>query len=186
MAIELVYLSDHTRFLQLCAVWAFKTWGRYNKDFTLEKRIESFKQHSQKNQIPLTILALDDGRAIGMASLRPNDGIRPDLTPWLGSVFVDPLLRSRGLGQLLVDEICKIAKELGYPRVYLLTYEDTLPSWYSRFGWQAISRDYCHGHSVTVMEIELNRWKAPANGITVTSFAVGHSGPDVSAILRSA
>lgn len=155
MAIEIVYLEDHNRFVHLCAVWAFKTWGRYNKEFTLEKRIESFSQHSRKNQIPLTILALDEGRAVGMASLRPNDGIRPDLTPWLGSVFVDPLLRKQGIGQLLVEEVCRIAKELGYPKVYLLTYEPHLPLWYSKLGWQAVGHDICHGNPVTVMQFDV-------------------------------
>lgn len=186
MAIELVYLSDNTRFLQLCAVWAFKTWGRYNHEFTLEKRVESFKQHSQKKQIPFTILALDDGRAVGMASLRPNDGIRPDLTPWLGSVFVDPLLRNKGIGQLLVEEVCRLAKELGYPKVYLLTYEDSLPSWYSRLGWRTISRDVCHGHSVSVMEIELNQWMRPTAAQPATNFAVGPGGLDFAIISRTA
>lgn len=49
-----------------------------------------------------------------MCSLRVNDGIRPDLTPWLGSLVVDPKYQKQGIGKMLVDEMKEKAKKLGF------------------------------------------------------------------------
>jgi len=38
-----------------------------------------------------------------MCSLRENDGIRPDITPWLGSLVVDPKYQRQGIGNMLID-----------------------------------------------------------------------------------
>jgi hypothetical protein len=153
---RIVYLSELSQLVGLCAWWAFKTWGKYNPSYNLTKRIENFTQHCNCDRIPLTVLYLnEEGLPLGMASLRDNDGIRPDLSPWLGSVYVDTLYRGKGIGSRLVREVQNIARQLGYEQVYLLTYEDTLPLWYSRLGWQEIGKDSCHGNPVTVMQIDL-------------------------------
>ncbi|MDP3508922.1 MAG: GNAT family N-acetyltransferase [Candidatus Melainabacteria bacterium] len=158
MRFKIVYLADHGDFVSTCASWAFDTWGRYNPSYSLEKRIVSFTEHCRRDQIPLTVLALDErDKAIGMASLRANDGIRDDLTPWLGSVYVAPAYRSKGLGQALVEHIQSIASNLRYEKIYLLTYEESLPNWYQTFGWQEIGKDSSHGNAVTVMELERNK-----------------------------
>lgn len=155
-AARIVYLSELSQLVGLCAWWAFKTWGKYNPSYTLTKRIESFAQHCNTEQIPLTVLYLnEDGLPLGMASLRDNDGIRPDLSPWLGSVYVDTLYRGKGIGARLVREIENIARQLGHETIYLLTYEESLPDWYTRLGWKEIGKDSCHGNPVTVMQIDL-------------------------------
>ncbi len=38
---------------------------------------------------------------VGMVSLRNNDGIRRDLTPWLGSLVVNPAYRQRNVGNTI-------------------------------------------------------------------------------------
>ncbi len=153
---RIVCLEEITQFVGLCAWWAFKTWGKYNPSYTLTKRIVSFAQHCNSDRIPLTFLYLsEEGQPLAMASLRENDGIRPDIGPWLGSVYVDPHARCQGIGSRLVREIQNKARELGYESIYLFTYEDTLPAWYSRLGWSEIGKDSCHGNDVTVMQIDL-------------------------------
>lgn len=151
-----VYLGEVKQLVGLCAWWAFKTWGKYNRAYTFTKRIESFTEHCNLGKIPLTVLYLNqDGLPLGMASLRSNDGIRPDIGPWLGSVYVDPSVRRLGIGAKLVKEIERKAKELGYEKIFLLTYEETLPNWYLKLGWKETGEDVCHGNPVTVMEIDL-------------------------------
>lgn len=153
---RMVYLSELPQYVGLCAWWAFKTWGKYNPSYTLTKRIESFASHCNQSEIPLTILYLNkEGQPEGMASLRKNDGIRPDAGPWLASVYVEPNARRKGLGSWLVRQIQNKARELEYEKIYLLTYEQTLPKWYTQLGWKTIGQDVCHGNPVTVMEIDL-------------------------------
>ncbi len=161
MNYKITYLADHSDLVSTCASWAFDTWGKYNSSYTLDKRIDSFSQHCNKDRIPLTILALNENDVpIGMSSLRSNDGIRPDLSPWLGSVYVDPPFRNKGVASQLVREIHKVAQELGFPKIYLLTYEDTLPTWYAKLGWTDIGTDVCHGNPVNVMQICLDETNA--------------------------
>lgn len=155
---KIVYLADHRELVTTCATWA----GKYNSSYTLDKRIVSFGQHCNKDRLPLTILALNhENIPMGMSSLRPNDGIRPDLSPWLGSVYVEPAFRNNGIAAQLVQKIHSIAQELGFGRIYLLTYEDTLPAWYSRLGWTEIGKDVCHENPVSVMQIELDEARMP-------------------------
>lgn len=155
---EIVYLADFSDLVTTCASWAFNTWGKYNSAYTLDKRIESFTKHCNKDEIPLTLLAMNDERKpVGMASIRPTDGIRPELSPWLGSVYVDPLYRNQGIAAQLVQETHRKALQLGFNEMYLLTYEVTLPQWYARLGWKDAGTDSCHGNHVTVMSIVLNK-----------------------------
>lgn len=155
-ASSFVYLGELEQLVGLCAWWAFKTWGKYNRAYTFTKRIESFTEHCNLDEIPFTVLYLsEEGLPLGMASLRLNDGIRPEIGPWLGSVYVDPSVRRLGIGARLVKEIERKAKEIGYDKIYLLTYEETLPNWYLKLGWKEVGEDVCHGNPVTVMEIDL-------------------------------
>jgi predicted N-acetyltransferase YhbS len=91
----------------------------------------------------------------GRHSLRENDGIRPDLTPWLGSLVVDLEHQKQGIGKTLVDIAVMKAKELSFKKMHLFTFDPTIPEYYKRLGWEKIGMDEFKGHLVTVMEIGL-------------------------------
>jgi GNAT superfamily N-acetyltransferase len=105
--------------------------------------------------LPLTLIALRDNKPIGMCSLRVNDGIRPDLSPWLGSLFVDPSARGLGVGKLLINAVIEKAHNMGFSNLYLLTFDDTLPKWYEKLGWKLIVKDELNGYPVSVMKFSL-------------------------------
>jgi GNAT superfamily N-acetyltransferase len=69
-----------------------------------------------------------------MASLRAADFKgRPDLTPWLASVYVHPDHRRLGLAQALVRHVEAQARALGHTRLYLISeHAETL---YASLGW---------------------------------------------------
>jgi N-acetylglutamate synthase-like GNAT family acetyltransferase len=92
---------------------------------------------------------------LACASLRENDGIRPDLTPWLGSLVVDPKYQKQGIGKMLIDVTVRQAKELGFEKLYLFAFDPTIPEYYERLGWRKIGMDEFKSHPVTVMEVEL-------------------------------
>ena len=105
--------------------------------------------------MPITFVALDGDLPVGMCSLRENDGIRPDLTPWLGSLVVDPKYQKQGIGKMLIDVTVLKAKELGFEKLYLFAFDPTIPEYYERLGWRKIGMDEFKSHPVTVMEVEL-------------------------------
>lgn len=94
---------------------------------------------------------------MGMVSLRLNNGIRPELFPWLESFYVDKQHRGKGIGEKLVTEIKSKAEQLYYKELFLLTYEATLPDWHASLAWQEIGKDSLFNNPVTVMKIDLNR-----------------------------
>jgi N-acetylglutamate synthase-like GNAT family acetyltransferase len=105
--------------------------------------------------MPLTLVALEDGKPVGMASLRETDGIRPGVSPWLGSLVVNPEYRGKRYGQGVIDAVKSQARLLGHETLYLLAFDPTIPDWYASLGWQNIGYDELFGHRVTVMSIQL-------------------------------
>lgn len=155
MQIEYKYLADFPELVPCCAQWSFSAWGKYNPAATLQKRIDSFRKHCNKNMIPLTILAMAGGKIIGMASLRENDGAREDLCPWLGSLYIDKRFRGQDIGRSLIGAIKNKALELGYRELYLLTYEKSLVSWYESLNWEKTGEGILSGSPITIMRASL-------------------------------
>ena len=106
--------------------------------------------------MPITFVALHDNKPVGMCSLRENDGIRPDLVPWLASLVVDQHYQKQGIAKKLIDAAKAKATELGFKTLYLLAFDLTIPHYYASLGWHEIGTDELLGHPVTVMEISLD------------------------------
>lgn len=124
-------------------------------DVPVERVIARFVDHLKTHALPITFIALDGDLPVGMCSLRENDGIRPDLTPWLGSLVVDPKYQRQGIGRMLIDVTVLKAKELGFEKLYLFVFDPTIPEYYERLGWRKIGMDEFKSYPVTVMEVEL-------------------------------
>ena len=75
----------------------------------------------------------DGGRLIAGAGVIENDfHDRPDLTPNLCALFVEPDWRCRGLAGRLLDFIRRDLGAMGIPRLYLVTDHT---SFYEQYGW---------------------------------------------------
>ena len=69
-----------------------------------------------------------------MASLWESDfSTKPQLSPWLASVFVHPFYRNRHVAAALVVRAEQEALRLGFDRCFLVTEE--AEGLYSRCGW---------------------------------------------------
>lgn len=153
---EIALLKHHSdKIPALAAMW-YELLGRiWVPDVTIKQVEARFHEHLNDDTLPLTLVALANKKPVGMCSLRSTDGIRPDLTPWLGSLVVDKPAQSRGIAQLLVDAIKNKAKAMGHDTLYLLTFDPTLPDYYGSLGWKHIGMDSLLSHDVTVMSIDL-------------------------------
>lgn len=120
---------------------------------TFEEACDRFSMRVNQ-RFPLTLIALIDGIPVGMGGLQKHDVVRTDLTPWLCGLVVHPDYQKRGISQLLINAIKSRAKGFGCQKLYLLTFTTTLAEWYIRLGWKLISTETCHGHPVTVMQID--------------------------------
>ncbi|TAL65071.1 MAG: GNAT family N-acetyltransferase [Legionella sp.] len=140
---------------RLAEIWQEVLGSIWIPDVPMERVQQTYKNHLNTEAMPLTIVALDGDKPVGMCSLRDNDGIRPDLTPWLGSLVVDPAYQNRKIGRQLIDAIKAKAIEFDFKKLHLFALDPTIPDYYERLGWTEIAKDQFKIHPVTVMEIDL-------------------------------
>lgn len=156
MNIKIDLLKNHPDCIHRLAEISYELIGKiWIPESTIENVVQKLSGHLNENTLPLTYVALDGKMPIGMCSLRQNDGIRQDLTPWLGSLVVDQLYQKQGIGNMLIDTIKYKAKDLGYEKLFLFAFDSTIPIYYSRHGWNKSSMDQFKGHPVTIMEASL-------------------------------
>jgi len=140
---------------QLAQIW-HEVLGRiWAPDVSIDRVEQKFIEHLNDHKIPLTFVAFYDEQPVGMCSLRENDGIRSDLTPWLGSLVVSPDYQKRGIGQNLIEATKQKAKNLDFEKLFLFAFDPNLPTYYKKLGWKQIGIDQFKGHFVTVMETVL-------------------------------
>jgi len=149
-SISIAHLREHPNAVPTLAAWATDEWGHLTPDRTLADRVEAFGQRMTPGTIPETLVALDGGIVIGMASIVEIDlSTHPELSPWMASVYVDAAYRGRGVGSIVVRAIMDEADKLHIERIYLITHDRM--SFYRRLGWIAMERVHYRGEDVTTM-----------------------------------
>ena len=153
MDIKIVYLKEHPEVIPtLAKIWHEVLGSIWVPDISIERVEQRFHDHLNDNLLPLTFVALKGTQAIGAVSLRDNDGIRPDLKPWLGSLIVDKVYQNQGVGKILVEKIRQKALDLNFKKLYLFAFDPALPDYYEKLGFKIIGLDTFKDHNVTVME----------------------------------
>lgn len=148
MTIE--YLADHPEALPTLAEWQHKEWGHLRPGDTLAKRVARLEAFSNRDRIPLTVVALNGGEVLGAASLIEHDmETRMELSPWLAGVFVGKQYRRRGIGAELVRRIMLEAGKLKVPLLYLYTVRSE--RFYAGLGWSVLERTAYRQQNIVIM-----------------------------------
>ncbi len=135
MRIEL--LEDALDALPMVAAWIHTEFPHEFVDVPLADWTKDLWDAQGRNIT--TFVALKDGRVVGTASLDASDlPVRPNLTPWLASVFVDPEHRSKGIASQLVARVEQEARDRGVTRLHLHTTDRE--SFYAERGWAVLER----------------------------------------------
>jgi predicted N-acetyltransferase YhbS len=148
-------LGDDLVWLPTLARWHYDQWGPLTGASSCEDYAGRLTEAAASRAVPSVLVAVSRGALLGSVSLLASDlPARPQLTPWLAQLFVEPTHRSAGLGAALVRAALEWAGCCGYPRVYLYT-SGTLPDYYGRLGWRVVERlDYLE-RPRTVMAYDL-------------------------------
>lgn len=153
--IKIDLLKNHLGSIpKLAEIW-YEAFGKIWEPNPPISEITSWFYEWLNDSIPLAYVSLYDGEPVGTCSLQLNDGIRPDLSPWLGDLVVDPKHQKKGIGRMLIDATTKKAQELGFEKLHLYSFDPTIHDYYTRLGWNTIGIDEFKSHPVTVMEIGL-------------------------------
>jgi N-acetylglutamate synthase-like GNAT family acetyltransferase len=148
--LEVGYLADFPEYLVTVAEWGHGQWGYLDPGKSLEDRVRKRREYLQRGAIPMTVIAFQDGIPVGTASLEAHDmEERPELTPWMSSVYVAPEFRRRGIASALVNRIVDEARGLGVAELFLFTFDRK--DLYEGLGWRVVQEDTYHGWNVTIM-----------------------------------
>jgi len=142
-------LRDTPVHLEKLAAWHHDQWSHLYPGQTLAERTKTMRSHLSEQLMPSTYLAIDHD-LVGSASIIESDmETRPELTPWLASVYVDEPYRNQGIGRTLVKHVIDVAANNGIKRLYLFTPDKE--SFYQSIGWQYYASENYHGEDVTIM-----------------------------------
>jgi GNAT superfamily N-acetyltransferase len=88
--------------------------------------------------IPFALVAHREAEFLATASVIQSDlAERPQHTPWVAAVWVDPAFRGMGVGAALVERAAQDCFALGFGRAYLCARPERC-SFYTGLGWVAI------------------------------------------------
>lgn len=143
-------LADHPEFLDPLARWLHDEWGFLHPDRGLSGRTEELREAMNHDELPVTLVAHNEGTLLGSATLRENDlPIRRGPEPWLASVFVGPEFRGKGIATELIRCVEQKAVRRGFDTLYLFTFDRE--AFYLRRGWRTFERTMFRGEEIVVM-----------------------------------
>lgn len=146
------YLANHVACIPDLAREHYEHWRVIfeRRGVSYEQSVNTFYERAQTQSLPLAVVAVRGGQVVGTASIKIQDlDPCPELTPWLGGVFVLPRFRGQGIATLLVERIIAEARRLGLPHLYLWTTSSE--SLYARLGWVPVEQmEYC-GETIKLM-----------------------------------
>jgi GNAT superfamily N-acetyltransferase len=91
--------------------------------------------------IPFALVAHEGNAFLGTASgIASDPADRPQFTPWVAAVWVEPHARRRGIGAALVSRAAQDCFALGFSRAYLCARAQR-SGFYEGMDWTAIERN---------------------------------------------
>jgi len=137
------------------AGWLYAEWGCKVPGRSIDTAESSLRQDPGADGLPSSIIAVLADEPVGVARLVATDlESRPDLSPWLASVYVHADKRNRDIGSILCSGIVEIARRNGFHTLYLFTPDRA--SFYQRQGWSVMGDERHQGVRVTLMKFDLN------------------------------
>ena len=151
---EVVTLADYPEFIPVVAQWNWSEWSDLLPVASCAAFAAGLHAHTRRDGIPITFLTLEDGTPVGTSSLLTDDlETRPELTPWLASIYVVPARRGSGLGTRLVQHAVAAARTFGIATLYLNT--PAQQTFYERLGWEFLETTTFRGRAITIMRQRL-------------------------------
>lgn len=144
-------LGERRDLIPALAAALWECWGTVFPEKTVAVRTAGLLARSEPDRLPTAVVATGpDGALLGTASILFDDmETRPDLNPWLATVFVMPAQRGRGLGAALCAAAEAEAWRLGVPRLHLYTFDKR--GYYATLGWRDLETVDYSGQPTAIM-----------------------------------
>ena len=155
MELQFEYLIDHPDHVATVIRWWQTVWA--DRMGTTEESEAILRNSLSKNELPIHVLAMLDGKAVGSAALKNQElaELYPDNKYWLGSVFVDADYRGGKIASALSEHIAGLARQRKFPHLYLQTI-NTSGGLYAKLGWQPVEEFEYRGERSLLMYRQLD------------------------------
>jgi GNAT superfamily N-acetyltransferase len=147
-------LRDRPELVGEVADRIWRAWWR-DAGFSLDELTALVRESLARQVVPSAFVAHEAGRFSGTASLIAHDmDARPNYSPWIAAVWVDPDHRLSGVGSRLVRKAVDHAFTNGIERLYLYC-EPAKGPFYAKMGWRRIEQDV-GGNDIYLLDAPLN------------------------------
>ena len=152
---KIEYLKNRISHIQTVVQWWFAEWGVPNNR-SIERYDQWTRDHCNIDTLPFAIVLEVENEMVGVVCLRDHELEKffPNLSPWIGGLFVDENKRKLGYGSFLVKEIEKECWNLGYKSAYL--YTANKKELYRKLGWIEFEDVFDGRRNLVVMKKTLN------------------------------
>ena len=125
----IINLRERPGLLNHAADWFHEKWGIPRTAYA-----ESMQASLTTPAVPSWYVVMDGVRIVAGLGVIENDfHNRPDLTPNVCAVFVEPEYRCQGIAGEMLGRVCTDFHAKGIGTLYLLTDHD---AFYERYGWE--------------------------------------------------
>ncbi|MET3896177.1 GNAT superfamily N-acetyltransferase [Devosia sp. UYZn731] len=141
MTLDIVNLRDARQFFPEVADRIWRAWSEPNGEPLAEVEQE-LSEVVAATDFPFTLVAVSDGVFAGTVTAIASDlDERPELTPWVAALWVDPEFRRAGLAKALVERAVSTMFGQGHPQVYLYAIP-SLRAFYLGLGWTLLEERF--------------------------------------------
>lgn len=150
---KIISIRQQPDYKEIAAKYIHSKWGNESNYQLYEDSI--FGCINTKEPLPYWYLLEDNNQIAGCIGLIDHDFIsRTDLSPWLCSLYIEKDYRGNSLGNLLIEQVKKDAKQEGFKCIYLCT---ELNDFYEKYGFEYIGQGfYPDGEPSKIYEFKLN------------------------------
>ncbi len=139
MAFTVSDLRQHPEFFDAVADRIWQAWWKPD-GYPLDYISGRLRENMEDTPIPFALVAHDGTSFLGTASVIASDlAERPQFTPWVAAVWVEPQARRQGIGAALVDRAAQDCFALRITRAYLCA-RPRMSGFYEGLGWTLSER----------------------------------------------
>lgn len=133
---RIVTIVERPDLVPIVAEWRWREFGQEDAQ-TRQQTQDAVAGSTAEVGPPQCFVLLVDGEPVGTASLTADDlDERPELAPWLASVYVAPEARGRGHAAALIEAVEAASRSASVPTLWL--YTNTAERVYARAGWRSV------------------------------------------------
>ena len=131
---KIEWLADHPETITVLADWYQAEWEPYYGAHGPGDARADLESRCNRDELPIGLIAIEGGRVCGTVALDLD--VATNLAPSVVGLLVGVQHRRRGVAAKLLKSAEKLARDLGYDRLYVSTA--VLKDFLERSGWETL------------------------------------------------